>query len=94
VADGKEDLVIDESQALVAGQVPSYVGARDRVRAMMEEASGLRGRPRLEAGAVGKKKDRLQYGPAIPHKYQQGRQRIPNEGPSAEYSGRRFVLED
>jgi hypothetical protein len=83
VVDGKEDPVIDESQRIVAGQLP-YVGARDRVRAMMEVASGIRGRPRLEAGAVGKKKERLQYGPPIPHKYQQGRQ--PIAGPSAEYS--------
>ena len=49
--DGKEDPVMDESQRLVAGQVPAYVGARERA-AMAAAAVRGRGRPPKEAGAA------------------------------------------
>lgn len=51
----------DESERLVAAQASSLRGA-------------LRGRPLLDPGAKGKPKERLQYGPFIPQRFQQGRQ--------------------
>jgi hypothetical protein len=50
--DGKEDPLEDESQFLVAGQVPAYIGARERVAAMAAAAVRGRGRPPKEAGAA------------------------------------------
>ena len=49
--DGKEDPLVDESQSIVAGQVPGYIGARERVAAMAAAAVRGRGRPPKEAGA-------------------------------------------
>jgi hypothetical protein len=96
VADGKEDPVIDESQALVSGQLPTgFTGARERVLEMARAAVSGRGRPRLAPGESGKKKERLQYGPTIPKRFQQGQQnQIPLEGPSSAFSGRRYIIED
>lgn len=49
--DGKEGELEDESQLLVAGQVPAYVGAGERA-AMAAAAVRGRGRPQKEAGAI------------------------------------------
>jgi hypothetical protein len=52
---------MDESQSIVAAQ------------AATGESRG-RGRPKLPPGERGKTKERLQYGPFIPHQFQQGRE--------------------
>lgn len=72
--DGKEDPIIDESQRIVANQLPNgFMGARERVLEMANAAVAGRGRPKLNPGESGKKKERLQYGPTIPKRFQQGR---------------------
>jgi hypothetical protein len=67
--DGKEDPIVDESQGIVAATMDQ--DARDQLERELFSQSVRRGRPRLEAGAVGKKKERLQYGPTIPKRYRQ-----------------------
>jgi hypothetical protein len=72
--DGKEDPIMDESQRIVANQLPNgFMGARERVLEMANAAVSGRGRPKLNPGESGKKKERLQYGPTIPKRFQRGR---------------------
>ena len=72
--DGKEDPDMNAAQAMVANQVPAgYLGARERVASMAASLGRGRGRPPLEAGETGKKKERLQYGPPIPKQFRQSR---------------------